>query len=59
MANPEPTRDGLWGVRQISASGEPTGGETVGLGWDTFEEAVAANPPRYGYTYEPYKRWEQ
>jgi hypothetical protein len=52
-----PTRAGRWGVRQINRHGENTGGGTVNLGWATREEAEAANPPRYGYTFEPFERW--
>jgi hypothetical protein len=52
-----PTREGIWGIRQVAPTGELTGGRTVGLGWDSYEEAEAANPPRYGYTYQPYRRW--
>lgn len=53
----DPHRDGRWGVRQYH-KGRPTGGGTVGLGWDTREEAEAANPPRGDYSYEPFERWD-
>lgn len=49
-------RAGRWGVRQFH-KGHPTGGGTINLGWDSREEAEAANPDKGDYAYEAFDRF--
>lgn len=54
----DPHREGRWGIRQLK-NGEPTGGGTVFLGWETRADAEASNPPKGEFTYEAFARWEE
>lgn len=52
----DPTREGRWGIRQY-VRGESIGSATIGCGWPTEAEALAACTPHGDSTYQPFERW--